>query len=222
MALKRARPVEGATQAESTKSSGVITVNLPTRLVRRLTLADAAVKRGVEAVKSLKELIFPTAAEAAYKANIAAKSATAKSIKIVDASKAAVRVTFQDKYPAISKEALPKVEAVFDEAGLDINKFIHEVPVPTFDTDVLMKADGTLNRPLYDTLREVIRVALEEAVQDRIIETMPENPLAAENKVIVKPEFNKARFEHMTAEQNKTLHKALPCTVTFTALADEG
>lgn len=217
MALKRAKQVEGTIKADDKGGSPVATLTLSeSRAVRRYNLAVAAVKRAEKAVKLFKEEIAPKAQAELFRLNVEAKLDKFKSIKVVDSSSAAVRVTMQDRYSVIQPAIVPQVEALFDEIHLDINDFVMETTTPVFDTSVLLKADGTLDQPLYNAMRDAIKIAIEE------IRPGTKVPLEVSKVVTVKSDFNTKRFEKLDVEQNKKVSELITCTTTLTALADEG
>lgn len=209
--------MEGTIKADDKGGSPVATLTLSeSRAVRRYNLAVAAVKRAEKAVKLFKEEIAPKAQAELFRLNVDAKLDKFKSVKVVDSSSAAVRVTMQDKYSVIQPAIVPQVEALFDEIHLDINDFLMETSVPVFDTSVLLKADGTLDQPLYNAMRDAILVAIEE------IRPGTKVPLEVSKVVTVKSDFNTKRFEKLDVEQNKKVSELITCTTTLTALADEG
>lgn len=217
MALKRAKQVEGTIKADDKGGSPVATLTLSdSRTVRKYNLAVAAVKRAQKAVKAFNEELQPKAQAELFRLNVEAKLDKFKSIKVVDSSSAAVRVTMQDKYSVIQPAIVPQVEALFDEIHLDINDFLMETSVPVFDTSVLLKADGTLDLPLYNAMRDAIKIAIEEIRPDTKV------PLEVSKVVTVKSDFNTKRFEKLDVEQNKKVSELITNTITFTALADEG
>lgn len=130
-----------------------------------------------------------------------------------DGNEAVLGLQFKSSYSAVDAE---KADAAFNEAfpEHDINEYVVESVVGSFDHSIWMKEDGTVNRKVYKRIMD----AMAEAVEDLDLRDEAGNlrtPLTTRKVVQPRPTFHQQRWEDFTIEEQKTLSTIFPNTVAL-------
>lgn len=130
-----------------------------------------------------------------------------------DGNEAVLGLQFKSSYSAVDAA---KADAAFTEAfpAHDINEYVVESVVGSFDHTIWMKEDGTVNRRIYKRIMD----AMAEAVEDLDLRDEAGNlrtPLATRKVVQPRPTFHQQRWEDFTIEEQKKLSEIFPNTVAL-------
>jgi hypothetical protein len=126
-----------------------------------------------------------------------------------------IRLSFTSRYNTCDTE---QVDAAFDTfQGRDINTYVVETLVASFDSGVFLDEKGNFDREVFSKYRDAIaKVTAELAPKNQQLQNpdgSPKTVLTTKKVLKVKDDFHKRRFKDFSLEENATLVRVLPNTV---------
>jgi hypothetical protein len=196
MAIKKA--VVGVSAAPKKSADEIPEHQIDNNWVSRYIAAKKALKEAEDDIKALEPDIKLEAARYVLGQNAKAGSADLKSVKLIDKTGAAVRVTLADQYPELNRT---EAEQLFEGWSLDVNDYVIETIKAAFDSKVFVQGDE-FSQVVYDQFSTAIAsVATKLHVP---------NPLSCKTIVRLKPSFNEKRFQIFTPASQLSIYAALP------------
>jgi len=176
--------------------------------IKEYNKAVADVKEAKEIQDEIKPAVLELGIPEILTINCGDPDNAVASVRLIDDTGAEAVVSFKDQYRAVSPQAAVDLLVAFGVK--DVNDYLQEEIVPTFDTKAFYTADGKFNAELF--------VAVRDALQKVSAQFGLAGELIGKDKV-VKPNanFHDLRFRRFSACQNEVLTEVLPNTVSVTA-----
>jgi len=211
MPLKTITGVKTSEQKPAAKSD-IPLIRIKGDLIKRYNDTKERLDEAEATLKALRPFVLDEALPAIYAHNCDPNClAPVTSVKIEDAKEELACVQFQNRYSAIDPEP---AETFFEEAGVDINKYVAETLVASFDSTIFTDADGNFNKKVYDKFRLAIEsVARDLKLQDK--DGLLRVPLSVRRVVKPRPAFHELRFKDFDQEQQVQITEVLPNTTAI-------
>jgi len=173
------------------------------RLIQRFNTAKAEIARAEAEIIEIEPIIKREGSREVFAMNVSEKSADTKSVKLVDETGSAVRVTLSAVYPALAEETV----------------------VNLFESSVL-KNDGTkpdVNDYVIQTRKanESHYAAFFKACQQVADKLGINNPLSTEVVVVPKPDFDKRRYTDFDLASQVRIYEVVPNKTSITPIIAE-
>jgi hypothetical protein len=158
--------------------------------ISRYNKADAEMKEAERLMKELRPDLLEIGTDEVFKISCAHPTEPSFTVKLEDDTGEMLRVQFTKRYGQIANveatEAL--FEALTDREGrpVDINDFVQETVVGSFDNKVFLDAKGNFDRKVYDRFRK--------AIEGVAAELQVPCPLSTHKVVVPKEKFHTERF----------------------------
>lgn len=188
--------------------------------------AQAALKDATADVDGLKPVITKLGVLEITQHNCQTPLSPWSSVKLTDNEPAgSVRVSSTTRYKFANGDvasqvfeellatALKRAKSKKDEADIkaqyDVNTYVQETLVASFDNEFFIDKDGDFDQERYDAVKKAID---EVAAKFKVA-----SPLSTKAVVLPKPDFHERRYSLFSAEENLRLSEALPNTVSVSA-----
>jgi len=218
--LKKSRAV--AADASDSKKSSIPTAVIEGDLVSSFNDAIRRKKEAEDDANECREEVLKAGVPLLIAHNTDHADHPVASIVITDAEESSLRLTFMNKYQALTPDAaeeLCKTLADGDEVP-DVNQYFQEVVKPVLDVGIFY-VSGKFDDGVFNAYQAAItRVTSELIARGKLMPGTP-SPLLGKRVVEPKPDFHQRRWVDFNSDaQQKTIYKHVPNTVTLTPVAD--
>jgi len=184
MALKKLK-VKINPPAATASNGEIPIVSIEGDLIEQYNKASKQAKDAEAVMNDLKPEIIELGLTEIFTRSCADNKKPTPTVRLKDDNGAVLRVQFTKRYSAVAD--VEAVEALFEEElKADINLYVQEIVVPSFDAKVLYDADGNFDQKRYDAFRTAI---------ERVAKTLGiDCPLKTDKAVKPKELFHEERF----------------------------
>lgn len=231
--LNRLDDIQATDTTTAAPKTEIEIIKIEGTTVEEYNRAVAAMKNAEETINKLRPTLINEGVDAILDFNCAPDCANqVTSVKIQDIKEVVdpkdpakkktmrvageiIRLSFTSKYNGCDTA---QVDAAFDSfAGRNINEYVVETLVASFDSSVFLDENGNFDREVYKKYAEAIaKVTKELAPTNKQLQNPDGTPkvvLSTKKVLKVKPEFHTKRFKDFNKSENVTLCRVLPNTV---------
>jgi len=186
------------------------------RLIHRFNTAKAEIARAEAEIIEIEPIIKREGSREVFAMNVSEKSADTKSVKLVDETGSAVRVTLSAVYPALAEETVVNLfeSSVLKNDGTkpDVNDYVIQTRKAKFDSKAFLKG-GEFCESHY--------TAFFKACQQVADKLGINNPLSTEVVVVPKPDFDKRRYTDFDLASQVRIYEVVPNKTSITPIIAE-
>ncbi len=197
-------------------SSDIKTVHIAhARLIHRFNTAKAEIARAEAEIIEIEPIIKREGSREVFTLNVSEKSADTKSVKLVDETGSAVRVTLNAVYPALAEETVVNLfESVLKNDGTkpDVNDYVIQTRKAKFDSKAFLKGGEFCESHYALFFKACQQVADKLGIN---------NPLSTEVVVVPKPDFDKRRYTDFDLASQVRIYEVVPNKTSITPVIAE-